>query len=167
MPWLTKSRFMSGLQCAKRLWSEVHQPLEQPAADSVAYINGREIDRLVQTLQPGVVISRDQGMPAAIAETARLMRSPEPPVLYQPAFRAGDLAVIADVLRRSARRATLIEVKSSTSVKAAHVSDVGFQALVLRNARVPVDRVDLRRGGQGWPPGRTAVGPRKRVPVGL
>ena len=143
MAWLTKSRFTSGLQCAKRLWNEVHEPLEQPLADSVAFINGREVDRLVQTLQPGAVISRDKGMPAAIAETARLMRNPDPPVLYQPAFRAGDLAVIADVLRRSPQRATLVEVKSSTGVKSIHIHDVGFQTLVLRNARVPVDRVIL------------------------
>ena len=143
MPWLTKSRFTSGLQCPKRLWNEVHQPLEQPAADSVAFINGREVDRLMQTLQPGTVVSRERGMPAAIAETARLMRSAAPPVLYQPAFRAGDLAVIADVLRRSATRATLVEVKSSTSVKPVHVADVGFQTLVLRLAKVPVDRVLL------------------------
>ena len=143
MPWLTKSRFTSGLQCTKRLWNEVHEPLEQPMADSVALINGREVDRLVQTLQPGAVISRDKGMPAAIAETARLMRQADRAVLYQPAFRAGDLAVIADVLRRSAQHATLVEVKSSTTVKRVHVADVGFQTLVLRNARVPVDRVLL------------------------
>src|SRR5579862_3837045 len=143
MAWLTKSRFTAGLQCAKRLWSEVHQPLEEPAPDSMAFVNGRAVDRLVQTLQPGAVISREKGLPAAIAATARLMRSPDPPVLYQPAFRAGDLAIIADVLRRSANRATLIEVKSSTSVKPVHIADVGFQTLVLRHARVPVDRVLL------------------------
>ncbi len=143
MPWLTKSRYTSGLQCTKRLWNEVHAPLASAAADSVAFINGRELDRLVQTLQPGTVISRDRGMPAAIAETARVLREASPPILYQPAFRAGDCAVIADVLRRSGPHATLIEVKSSTSVKAVHIADVGFQTLVLRNARVAVDQVML------------------------
>jgi Domain of unknown function(DUF2779) len=143
MPWLTKSRFTSGLQCRKRLWNEVHVPLEAGAADSVAFINGRAIDRLVQTLHPGTVISRDKGMPAAIAETARIMATQNPAVLYQPAFRAGDFAVIADVLRRSGHHATLIEVKSSTGVKPLHIPDVGFQTLVLRNARVPVDRMVL------------------------
>ena len=143
MPWLTKSRFTAGLQCTKRLWSEVHAPLASAPADSVAYINGREIDRLVQGLQPGPVISRDRGMPAAIAETTRVMRDVNPAVLYQPAFRAGDFAVIADVLRRSGPHATLMEVKSSTGIRPVHIADVGFQTLVLRNARVPVDRVLL------------------------
>ena len=143
MPWLTKTRFVSGLQCPKRLWNEVHKPLLEGAPDSVAFANGRAVDQLVQTMQPGTMISRARGMPAAIAETTRLMRDGTPPVLYQPAFRAGDLAVIADVLRSSGDHATLVEVKSSTSVKPEHLPDVGFQTLVLRKSRVPVDRVLL------------------------
>ena len=143
MPWLTKSRYTSGLQCPKRLWMEVHEPLATAPADSVAFANGRAFDVLVQKLEPGVVVSRERGMPAAIAETTRLMRGGPPAVLYQPAFRAGDLAIIADVLRTSAGHATLVEVKSSTTVKPEHLPDVGFQTLVLRTAGIPVDRVVL------------------------
>jgi len=143
MAWLTKSRFMSGLQCPKRLWMEVHQPLEEPLPDSVVFANGRAVDRLVQALRPGPVISRERGMPGAIAETARLLREGVPEVIYQPAFRAGDLAVIADVLRSRRSSVTLIEVKSSTSVKPEHLPDAAYQALVLRRCRMPVDRVLL------------------------
>lgn len=141
MPWLTKSRFMSGLQCAKRLWMEVHAPLEERLPDSMAFVNGRAIDRLVQTLEPGPVISREAGMPAAIAATTRLMRAGAPAVVYQPAFRSGDLAVIADVLRHRRGSRTLVEVKSSTAVKPEHLLDAGYQALVLRQARMAADRV--------------------------
>ena len=141
MAWLTKSRFLGGLQCAKRLWMEVHAPLEDRTADTLPLANGRAFDRLVQTLAPGPVIARDSGMPAAIAATARLLRSAAPPVLYQPAFRAGDLAVIADILRHHRGSRTLVEVKSGTSVKPEYLSDVAYQALVLRQARVAADRV--------------------------
>jgi hypothetical protein len=64
MAWLTKSRFLSGRQCHKRLWFAIHQPLEQPVPPSVAILQGRAFDELVQRLEPGVVISRDRGMPA-------------------------------------------------------------------------------------------------------
>ena len=143
MPWLTKSRFTAGLQCPKRLWNEVHDPLAERLPDSVPFMNGRAVERLAQTFEPGVVISREQGMPAAIAETTRLLRIGAPPVLYQPAFRVGELAVIADVLRISGTHATLVEVKASTSVKPEHLPDVGFQTLVLRGCKVPVERVLL------------------------
>ncbi|MGH8252891.1 MAG: DUF2779 domain-containing protein [Steroidobacteraceae bacterium] len=148
MPWLTKSRFTAGLQCPKRLWNEVHAPLETGLPDSLAFMNGRAVDRLAQTFAAGTVVSREQGMPAAIAETTRLLRERSvragaDMVVYQPAFRAGNLAVIADVLRINGSGATLIEVKASTSVKAEHIPDVAYQALVLRQCKLPVERVML------------------------
>jgi len=82
MPWLTKSRFTSGLQCPKRLWNELHEPLELPVADAVAFVNGRRIDQLVQEFAAGTVISRERGMPQAIAETARAWQRPGDQVLY-------------------------------------------------------------------------------------
>ena len=141
MAWLTKSRFMSGRQCPKRLWFEVNEPLEEKPLDSLPLINGRKFDDLVRTLQPGTVISRERGMPAAIAETTRVMGAGSTAVLYQPAFRFGDLAVIADVLRREQHEFSLMEVKASTQVKDIHIPDAAFQALVLRGVRIPVTRV--------------------------
>jgi hypothetical protein len=143
MAWLTKSHFLAGLQCPKRLWFEVHAPLEERAPLSVAQLNGRAVDRLLHRLQPGTIIERSQGLPAAIAQTRRLLQAGAAGILYQPAFRAGNLAVIADVLQTRAIGATLMEVKSATSVKPEHLPDVGFQTLVLRRSGIDVDRVLL------------------------
>jgi hypothetical protein len=147
MPWLTKSRFLMGLQCPKRLWFEVHEPLEEggddEATDSMALVNGRIFDRLVQDLLPGVVISRDAGVSAAIAETRRLFAAGAPEIVHQAAFKAGDLAVVADVLRRNGRAFALIEIKVAGEVREEHLSDVAFQALVLRRARVRLSRCYL------------------------
>ena len=142
MAWLTKSRFLSGRQCHKRLWFEIHQPREQPVPPSVAILQGRVFDDFVQRLEPGVVISRDRGMPAAIAATSKLMAkgADAPATLYQPAFRARDLAIIADVLRRRGDTFELVEVKATTRVKETHQADAAFQALVLKGARIPVGR---------------------------
>lgn len=109
---------------------------------NTAILQGRSFDQAVQGLQQGIVIPRDRGMPAAIEETKRVLssRTTAPSVLYQPAFRAGDLAVIADILRRSGSTFDLIEVKASTSVKDTHILDVAFQALVLQRAKIPVGR---------------------------
>lgn len=84
-------------------------------------------------------------MPAAIAETARMLAkgTDAPSTLYQPAFRAGDLAVIADVLRRRANEFELVEVKATTQVKESHLPDAAFQALVLQKANIRVGRVSI------------------------
>jgi hypothetical protein len=132
---------MSGRQCVKRLWFEVNQPLTLAVPPSVPMLQGRAFDELVQQLEPGIIISRVRGMPAAIAETRRIMQAGGAPVIYQAAFRNGNLAVIADILRRRGARTELVEVKASTSVKAEHVPDVAFQTLVLRGAQQPVEAV--------------------------
>jgi hypothetical protein len=141
--WLTKSKFLSGLQCAKRLWFEVHEPLKEETRISLALINGRTVDRIAQALIPGTVISRDGGVAAAIAKTSELVNTGAPFVLYQPAFKAGDLTVIADMVQTDEHGVTLTEVKSSTSVKPEHVADIAFQTLVIRKAGLLVDRTLL------------------------
>jgi hypothetical protein len=143
MAWLTKSRFLAGLQCHKRLWFEVHQPLAAGGEPSLRILQGRALDEVVQQLTPGSVVSRDAGLPAAIAETARLLGKGKsaPSTLYQAAFRVGDLAVITDVLRRRGSQFELVEVKASTEVKDLHIPDAAFQWLVLQRAGVPVSRV--------------------------
>jgi hypothetical protein len=143
MAWLTKSRFLSGLQCHKRLWFEVHQPLVESAEPGIPILQGRAFDELVQRLRPGIVISRKKGMPAAIAETKRILAqgSRAAAVLYQAAFRAGDLAIIADMLRRRGAEFDLVEVKSTAQVKDTHLPDAAFQVLVLQRAKIPIGRV--------------------------
>lgn len=141
MAWLTKSRFTAGLQCEKRLWFEVNQPLTGPQLERLALVQGRAFDEAVRILQPGRTISRGKGMPAAIAETTAVLKAGGAPLLYQPAFRSGDLAVIADILRRRGQSYELIEVKASTQVKDEHIPDAAFQTLVLRGAGIPVSSV--------------------------
>lgn len=143
MAWLTKSRFMAGRQCTKRLWFEVNEPLATRAPESMAMRQGHAFDAFVRTLWPGRVIARAAGMPAAIAETSRVLAQGGAPILHQPAVRHGDFAVIADVLRRDRGAAELVEIKSSTSLKPEHLPDAAFQTLVLRGAGVPVERVSI------------------------
>jgi hypothetical protein len=148
--WLTKSRFLSGLQCPKRLWFEVHQPLTEPQPESVAFYQGRAVDALARQLQPGLHITRERGMSASISETARVMTGKAPDVVHQAAFRRGDLAAVVDVLRRHGSAFDLVEVKAATSVKPEHIADAAFQTLVLRAAQVPVGAVLLSHVDSGF-----------------
>ena len=142
MTWLTKSKFLAGLQCHKRLWFEVHEPLEDPAPAPLPVLLGREFDEVVQTLEPGIIISRDNGMAAAILETERLLREGAS-VLHQPAFRSGDLVVIADLMRRDDGSLELVEVKASTAVKETHIPDAAFQALVIERTGVHLRKISI------------------------
>jgi hypothetical protein len=57
------------------------------------------------------VISRVDGLSAAIAETSRLMAlgAAGPQVVYQPALQSGDLTFIAEIRRRADEEFELTE----------------------------------------------------------
>src|ERR1700675_3292534 len=113
MALLTKSRFLSVPQSYKRLWFESHPSVGGSVEPRTPILQGRAFDEAVQALQRGVVVSRKRGLHAAIAETKRILaQSRAGALLYQAAFRAGDLAVIADVLRRQGAKFEFIEVKA-------------------------------------------------------
>ncbi len=138
-PHLTKSRYMAGLQCHRRLWLQVNEPLEQepPAPGSPAAI-GIEIGRMAQTLFPGGVLveevpwEHDQ----AVERTAALMRDPAVPAIFEAAFRHDDIRLRVDILHRRPDGWGLIEVKSSASVKEHHLDDIALQTHVLRCAGI-------------------------------
>lgn len=143
MAWLTKSRFLSGLQCPKRLWLELHEPLPPSPLIPGPVLEGRRVDALVRRLQPGIVIDRTAGLLSALEQTASVFAAGVPERVYQPAFQAGEFAVIADIVESHSRNVTLTEVKASTGVKDEHLADVAFQTLVARRAGVAVDRIQL------------------------
>src|SRR5271155_3763182 len=62
---ISKSKFMAGRQCLKRLYFQVHQPelAAEPSAASEAVIKqGREVGMLARQLFPGGVEVRSEGL---------------------------------------------------------------------------------------------------------
>jgi len=149
-PMLSKSRYISGLQCAKRLWYEVNAYREIPPYDAAAmerFEQGHEVGRLALRLFPGgVEIARDRRRWSTIAAvTQKAMRARIP--LYEASFvHEGGGACRVDILAPVEGGAwDLLEVKSSTSVKDVNRADLAFQTWVVRGAGVPLRRSCLVR----------------------
>ncbi len=102
-PHLTKSRYLAGLQCLRRLWLQVHEPqdYEEPAAGSPLDV-GLEIGRKAQLLFPGSVLVEEAPWQHAdaVARTAALMQDPSVPAIFEAAFGWQDLRVRVDLLER-------------------------------------------------------------------
>ena len=136
-PHLSKSRYLSGLQCHKRLYLEVHSPELASEADEQLEARlemGIQIGELArESFAGGALVNvEDLGVPGAIARTSELMADPNVPAIFEGMFSYGDVRVRVDILER-AKGSTwrLIEVKSSTQVKEDHLDDVAIQAYVL------------------------------------
>jgi predicted RecB family nuclease len=140
---LSKSRFVAGCQCLKRLYFQVHQPelAEQPGAAAEAIIQqGREVGLLARELFPnGVEVRSDRGLDQAIRATKELVANREIPAIFEGTFEDGGVLVRVDVLhRRADGRLRLIEVKSSASLKEEHLDDVAIQYRVLSRCGLDV-----------------------------
>lgn len=145
--YLTKSRYMAGLQCPRRLWLLVHEPLpyKEPAPGTPLDI-GQEIGRKAHLLFPGGVEITEAPWEHALAvtRTAALIADSDVPAIFEAAFEHDDIRIRVDVLERLPSGAWgLREVKSSTGPKAHYFDDITLQAYVLRGAGHDVRSIEL------------------------
>ena len=142
---LSKSKFLSGLQCHKRLYFEVHQPAlatKPDAATQAMFDMGTEVGELARSRFPGgvLVTAGHRQTEAALAQTAALIQDPTVPAIYEGAFLHGGVLIRADILERVPTEDgrpcgwRLIEVKSSTKVKDVHLEDLAVQSEVILGA---------------------------------
>ena len=149
LPRLSKSRVQSGRQCHKRLWLELHLPqTSQWTASAQARLDeGTRFGDLARSLLGGgaLVAADHRHIEDALAETELLLALPheQAPMLFEPAFSYEGVRIRVDAFERHSDHDTLIEVKSTTSVKQEHVWDCAIQTWVARGAGRNVTRVLL------------------------
>jgi len=139
---ISKSQFMSGVQCLKRLYWQVHGPelVVFPDAAAVAIMEqGGVVGRLARQLFAGGVEVSSRDPEQAIRTTRELIANPEVPAIFEAAFEDGGVFVRVDILhRRRDGRWRLIEVKSTASPKEQHLDDVAIQARVVSRSGLDV-----------------------------
>ncbi len=148
-PTLSKSRFMSGLQCELKLWNDAYQRdlATPPSVQQQAIFDvGSAVGKTAQQRWPGGVevgYKPWQRQPA-IAKTQKLMDDPAVPAIYEAAFLAHNLYVRVDILARVPDGWELIEVKSSTRPeKEVFLQDLSVQYWVLQQLGVPVRQAGI------------------------
>jgi hypothetical protein len=145
----TKSDFVAGAQCQKRLYLSRHQPdLATPTAPGLnrRAEDGIEIGKVGRRLYPDGTLIDIAGDSPALQTIDAIKNGAQ--CLYEATFRdpVDGLFVRCDILLRlptSANAWRLIEVKSGTSAKPEYVTDVAFQILAVRVCGVAVERVSI------------------------
>jgi len=132
---ISKSKYMSGVQCLKRLYWQVHEPELGvfPDAAAVAIMEqGGAVGRLARQLFAGGVEVSSRDPEQAIRTTRELIANPEVPAIFEAAFEDSGVFVRVRILhRRRDNRWRLIEVKSSADIKEHHLEDVAIQHRVV------------------------------------
>lgn len=143
---LSKSRYISGLQCEKLLWWQVHEPAENEDDSAVSHLlqRGRLVGEAARKFLPdGVSIGGPHTQFAdRINATVKAMAG-NAPRIYEASFAADGVFVSVDILERRPRGWALVEVKATLDVQEYHIPDVAIQLHVLERSGVNVTRVEV------------------------
>lgn len=147
IPYLTKSRYTAGLQCPRRVWLLVNDPppYETPVPGSILDM-GNEIGLRARLLFPGGVLVAAEPWQhcEAVAETRTLMADTSIRAIFEAAFEYDDIRVRVDILKRHTGGTWgLVEVKSSTSLRAHYIDDVAIQVYVLQRLGIPISSIEV------------------------
>jgi len=149
IPMLSKSRYLSGLQCHLRLWNSCFNrelASEVTPAQQALFGTGQEVGELATRLFPeGVLIREDHfHHEEAVQTTRNIVQDPSVSTIFEAAFLYHDVRIRVDILKRLDNgQWNMIEVKSSTSVKDIHLPDVAIQYYVLKASGLNINRAFL------------------------
>lgn len=139
---LSKSKYISGLQCPKLLWRLVHDPDSIPlhsAGIQAIFDQGHNVGHLAQSLFPGGVSIPWEAPPKEKLQLTREALPTGKPV-YEATFSAGGAYAQVDILVPQGERWDIVEVKSSTSASDIHLHDLSLQRHACEAAGLPVGR---------------------------
>lgn len=143
--YISKSKYMAGVQCPKRQYLEVHHPELAEDVDDGRMQQGMEVGSLArQMFAGGVLVAADhRHLSDAIRDTRELVANPEVPVIFEATFEHSGVLVRVDVLKRNGKGFHLTEVKSSTKVKPEHTDDVSIQKYVMGGCGLKVSNTNV------------------------
>ncbi len=143
---ISKSKYISGLQCQKLLWTQYNDKVSIPKPDPakmVIFNAGHAVGDLAKMLYPdGVEVPWTRDLAETTRATKDLMRHRRP--IFEASFEADGCYCRADIMVPVENEAwDLYEVKSTTRVKDVNYPDVAFQAQVIEGCGIKLDRLYL------------------------
>jgi hypothetical protein len=149
--YLTKSKYLSGLQCHKRLWYEKNHPERASSSSKAQHLlfnRGKEVGERARGLFPkGILISAIS--PEKSAEQTKIAIRDRASCIFEASFVFGNTWVRCDILQKDGDSWNLIEVKMSTSVKEEHLADLAIQKYVLTACGIPISKTQLMHINNG------------------
>lgn len=140
---LSKTRYLSALQCHKRLWWEVYEPdapeLKPDENTLVVFDNGRAVGEAARKQVPdGVLIIGKASEGSIKVDRTRAAIAAGAKVIYEATFAHAQVYVSIDILEQVDGGYRITEVKSTVEAKEEHLLDIGIQHWVALNTQLPV-----------------------------
>lgn len=136
---LSKSRFLSGLQCPKQLWWRVHEPdapeLKPDENAQHLFDTGAQVGAAARGYVPNgtLILAAAHDNARKLEETAMALDAGAQ-VIYEATFEHQGVIASIDILEQTSQGFRVIEVKSTTEPKPEHTPDVAIQSWVIQGA---------------------------------
>ena len=132
--YLTKSKITSGLQCQKKLWFDVHNPIKKDKA--VFYGGNRFGEQVIKNYSKDNLKTLNlRGVWAnPVEKTQNAIKSKNIDIIFEAAFEYENTQVRTDVLLKNKDGWELLEAKSSTKLKPEHIPDISIQSYIVRKS---------------------------------
>jgi hypothetical protein len=145
---LSKSKYLSGLQCEKRLWLEINDPDKaSPVSESQQRLfdQGKEVGELARSHFPcGYLIDVDRSriFDSAVETQEAISRGES--VIFEASFIHDDTIVLCDILAKNDNGTwDIIEVKSAGEVKREYIPDIAVQKYVVEGSGLTVRKTKI------------------------
>ncbi len=145
---LSKSTFMSGMQCEKKLFlGKYHRNLRDDisAAQQAIFSQGTSVGELACQLFPGGVDCTPESyydFQKAVVKTQECIDAGET-IIYEAAFQFDGVLAAMDMLVKTNDGWRAYEVKSSTSVSDTYRMDGTLQYYVITNSGIPLKDISI------------------------
>ena len=144
---LSKTNLMSGLQCPKNMWLNLHRKdlaAEVDAATQLQFDEGNEVGELAreQFGKGDLIDFKYWEYEKAHNRTQELIKNGSK-VIFEAAFLVDGLYARADILKKDKSGWHMIEVKKSTSVKDYHYNDAAIQTYIVEASGLKLKSVSI------------------------
>lgn len=137
---ISKSQYVRGLQCHKSLWlyrdgNSKRFRKEPDAAAQARFDAGEKVGEYAQQLFPGgsLIEFEPADFGGMVSRTRELIDAGEK-TIYEASFEEHGVFVMVDILHFGSEGWEIYEVKSTSSTKKYHLSDISIQWYVLEKA---------------------------------
>ena len=130
--YLTKSKITSGLQCKKKLWFDVHDPIKK---DKGIFYGGNLFGDQVRKYYSSnnvKVLDLNGVWINPVQRTLDAIKSDRIDIIFEAAFEHLSTQVRTDVLIKQKNGWALLEAKSSTKLKPEHIPDIAIQSFIVK-----------------------------------
>jgi hypothetical protein len=142
---LTKSKYMSGLQCQKLLYFiKENKTPEATLADQHIFNQGAEFEIQAHKLFTNTLTLKTDNFLENIQQSKEALTKNTPEGINKTLFEAGftvdDLYIRVDVLEPNGKGFNLYEIKSSSEAKPEHIEDLAYQKYVLEKKGIQIKK---------------------------